>query len=281
MGDHAGDVGLFARADLRCLAARRVDGKQRPGVAVAAVAQVHGLAVRGHPRRSRGEHVVGADLEPWGEGAVARQLLDDGTARRRLPEAVAEVQVPVGESARPAVVLQHQLALAAGEIEPVDVVVLRDAVVETDQDRARHLRARADHAHRHLLRIGVRNLLARCKLDAVEHPVLVAAAVLRVEDAGAVGRPPVLHDRPGPLVGDRLRLVERIRGRDPDVQHAVARREPGDGLAVGRELRHQPAGVAEDELARDQVRQLRGRLRDGRRGECRRGSERDGGRGGQ
>jgi hypothetical protein len=115
------------------------------------------------------------------------------------------------------------------------------------------LAAAADRDHPRLLELRVALESPALGRDAVEQVVLVAAAVVDEEDRLAVARPEVLADRAHFLLRERLRLRRIGGGRHPDVQHAVARGDPRDPLAIGADESLDLAGVAEEGGARDQL----------------------------
>src|SRR6201996_1791382 len=100
--------------------------------------------------------------------------------------------------------------------------------------------------------------LKRLRLDIVQPPVLVAADILHVQHVPAVPRPRERADATVGVLGDRLgrgpvhARIPANRG-DPQVQHAVARRDPGQRAAVRRDLRAGPLGVTEKHAAGDEI----------------------------
>ena len=90
------------------------------------------------------------------------------------------------------------------------------------------------------------------EVDRVDVPVLVAALVLQVEDVRVVEGPEVDADAAAGVLGDRLGGRQVADRRDPDVQHAVDRRQPGEAGAVGADGDRGALGVAEQQLAREQ-----------------------------
>jgi hypothetical protein len=90
------------------------------------------------------------------------------------------------------------------------------------------------------------------QVDAIEVPVLVAAAVLHVEQVPVVVGPPEGPDAALPVLGHRPEVVATGRA-DPHVEDAVDRgqvREPG---SVRRDRRADARRIAEQDASRDQV----------------------------
>jgi hypothetical protein len=188
----------------------------------------------------------GAAVNGFAEGSV-----DDGQELRAARGHVGSggearcavvVKSPAGDLA---VVLHEQGPLPAGDVHFVQVMPGRVAVVEADHRDARPLAGhRVDKGagavgggqvdgRRHA-RVGVG---VASGVDAEDVEVLVAAAVLHVEDVARVGRPEIAHH--GADVGGEQarRLQGLIDGFDPEVHHAVVRPAEGDVGAVRRELR--------------------------------------------
>src|SRR3546814_577157 len=77
-------------------------------------------------------------------------------------------------------------------------------------------------------------------------------SVAQVQKGVWLVRPEILADAAGVVVGDRARIGD-VAGRcDPDVEHAVDRRDPAQVLAVGTDLHVGALGIAEQRVARDQ-----------------------------
>ena len=244
------DVGTRVLADHARRTGGRVLRHQRGGVAAAAVDPVERLAVDGEARRLRRQRII----EPGGRDGLVDDLRTGGRGAHGevvhaacgvRPQREAQRVVGVGHESGVAVGTDDLGQLAGLEVEAVDVVPLRIAVVETDEDAVLDERRDAHHLHARLLERGQRALRAALHIDAVEQEVLVARLVLDVHHHGAVGRPEKQADRP--VLGGRQRTggLELVDGRDPDVHHALARREPGEVLAVRRERRPGAARVAE------------------------------------
>ena len=197
------------------------------------------------------------------------QVLADAEDFRRAvvrgAEGETDVPVVVHLPARdPLRVLDHELALAGFEVESVDVVPRRIAVVEAHDDLVRAVVGRGIDLGAHVVErrevAGGRDAGGGVGLgagvDGVDVVVLVAALVLDVEDVAAVLAPEVARD--GALVGrERPGCIERlVDAFDPDVHHVVIGLAEGEVLAVGRELRAGDFGVAEEHLPVDERREL-------------------------
>ena len=154
-------------------------------------------------------------------------------------------------------VLLHQRALAAGQVDPVEVVPLGVAVVHADEDAVGPGRADADDLRGGLRERGEVAGLVAGHVHRVQVEVLVTAAVAQVEQRVRLLRPEIVVDAARLVVGDRL-AGGRIAGRrDPDVHHAVDRRDPAQVPAVGTDLHAGAFGIAEQRIARDQLHLLR------------------------
>src|SRR3546814_8289740 len=94
--------------------------------------------------------------------------------------------------------------------------------------------------------------LAAGQIHGVEVEVLVAAVVAQVQQGVGPVRPEVVADAARLVVGDRTRAGDVVGWCDPDVEHAVDRRDPAQVLAVGADLHVGALGIAEQRVARDQ-----------------------------
>ena len=151
----------------------------------------------------------------------------------------------------------------------MDVVPARVAIVEADQDPVAHDRRYALDLHPHLFERGKQPLGTIHDIHAVEQEVLVAALVVDEQDLAAARSPEVTADRARLLGCQSLGGGGIARGRDPDIEYAIARRDPAQPLAVGADPPGGLGRIAEQRVAWDQ---WNGGLRD-----C--GSGHDGGRG--
>ena len=128
-------------------------------------------------------------------------------------------------------------ASPVSEVDRVDVERLRVAVVEADERlrrdaladaersrRARPCRASGRRSCRRRRRRGTGGSSRRRRCPAGRGRACWCSA----QKYCRIGRVVSLGDRPG--------LVELADGRDPDVEHAVLRREPREALAVGADL---------------------------------------------
>src|SRR5262249_16414608 len=135
--------------------------------------------------------------------------------------AEAHLEVVVTDEAGELVVLLDQLLLARDEVDPVDVVELRLAVVEADQQFLGKLVADALYGGAELLGGGEVVGLLLAEVDAVDVEVLVAVLVLDVEDVLAGVGPEVGADATLLVVGDGFGVVGAVDGADPDVEDAL------------------------------------------------------------
>ena len=217
-----------------------------------------------------GEHVLERHVVGLLPG-VAGALEDVHAAVRARALGEAQVVLAVGDVACDLLgVLLHQGALAAGQVDAVQVVPLGVAVVHADQDAVGLGRADADDLRGGFLERSQVAALVAGQVHRVQVEVLVAAVVAQVQQGvGAVG-PEVVADAAGLVVGDRAAGGWIAGGRDPDVHHAIDRRDPAQVLAVRADLHARAFGIAEQRIARDQFHFL-GCLG---RGGCRRGGDR-------
>jgi hypothetical protein len=133
----------------------------------------------------------------------------------------------------------------------VDVVELRVVLVQPDQDVVREplvevLDARLDVLVRRQVAVG-----AGLEIDVVQPPVLVAAAVLDVEQVAVVVRPVEKADPAVAIVGDDAGVLSTAV-TDPDVEDALVRGDPRETTSVRRDPRAEPLGIAEEDGARDE-----------------------------
>ena len=254
MGEHAADVGARVLEHHLAFAAGGVDRVQAAGVALAAVEQVDGLAVGGEAEDLAGQRIALRHRRPrLPRLAVAHQpfVAALGRALRGVAQRVVVVEGEVGEL----VVLDQALLRAGLEVDLHQVEVLLVAVVDADHDLVgaprRHRRDRGARAGRRQ-----RLLLAAGQVDCEDLEVLVAAHVLGVQHVVAgIGEAETADAAQG-VVGDRLGAVGRIGGRHVHVEHAIARRDVAQPLAVGADAAQGALGIAEQHAARDQRRGL-------------------------
>ena len=151
-----------------------------------------------------------------------------------LDDACANDQVRVlGESRNVAGVLRVEHRRAAARVEPIDVEQPRVAHVHRDQQAIGMMRIvglQLDPRVR--IRREVDRFAAAVGIGGEEVEVLVAARVLQVENARAVGRPIGGADRPGRVRGDDAVVGVADRAR-PQREGAGVRRQVRDARAVG------------------------------------------------
>ncbi len=250
----AADIGLVVLGQHGAFAAGHVLGQQRRAVAAVAVDPVENAAVGSVAGRGRGQRIFEAGT---GEGCVldlaVHHLEKVAAALGVLTHGQPQHQFVVGHEAGVAVLVAQLFGQGAGvHVEQVDVEHRGVAVVEADEDLVLVLVRAADDLHAGVLERGQRRLLAARHVDAVEQEILVARLVLHVEQALAVAGPEILPD--GAIGGAVIAWASSGLGlgRHPHVEHAVARRQPTQPLAVGTDLAAGPGRVAEQVVARDQ-----------------------------
>ena len=253
VGQRAADVGACVFQHQRARAAGHVDREQRCRVAAARIGEVQRLAVQRQATGTGGQHVLERDvveLLPRPVGAAPQHI---GATVRARALRVLEGVVGVGDVAGDLrVVLLQQRAVAAGQIDLVDVVPLRVAVVHADQDRAGVFRADAGDLGGGLRERCQVLRLTGLQVHGIQMEVLVAAAVAQVQQRVGLVGPEVAADAARLVLGDGPGL-RRVVGRgDPDVEHAIDGGDPAEVLAVGADLHVGAFGVAEQRVARDQ-----------------------------
>ncbi len=249
-------------------AALEVHGDQGGGVAAAAVDQVQNLAAGVEADRAGGQGVLAPD--PRELLPLLTALLEDGHAAvRRHQVAEADVVVEVGDEADVARVLLHHRHLAALDVQTVNVMRLRAALIDADQDLVRDAVADLLDPHLDAVDRGQVPGLAALQVDGVGAPVLVAADVLQVDDVPVGEGPEVAPDAAVGVVGHRPGRARIVGRTDPDVEHAVDRRQVADPGAVRAAAHGGLVGVAEQGLAGDQLRRAGRHLGGGLRGATR------------
>ncbi len=249
VADDVGEVGALVLGEELSRAALGVDRVERRRVAVAAVAHVERAARLVEPERVGRHRVRLRDvlgLRPL--AVVAGKVHVDPAVLGHLVRP-ADAQAVVGQDLDESIVLQDEFALARRDVEPVEVVPLGVAVVERDENGVRGAAA-------HLLdtrvdpfqRCEVTRLAAR-EIGRVDPPVLVSSRVLEVEDVAVGEGPREEADAASGVVRDGLRRGDVLARRDPDVEHAVSRGEPGELLAVRADADARAFRVTEDQFA--------------------------------
>ena len=196
IGQYAADVRLVVFGHDALLAGPGILRDDGGGVAAAAVDPVHGPAVAGVTRRAGGERVVERGALGGCRGHLAVAYLEHVRAAGRvLAQRPAQLELIVRHEADVAVVLHDELGRAGAEVEQVDVVKARIAVVDADQHLVLDRVGRPYHLHQGVFKRGELALLARFDVHLVEQEVFIARLVLHVEDAVRGGRPEVLADR--------------------------------------------------------------------------------------
>ncbi len=135
------------------------------------------------------------------------------------------------------------------------------AIVQTDQNFVGKLAL-----HRNDLRLyavlGCEvTFFAGCQIDGMNVPVLIPTLVLDVQDVLVVFSPEIRPNSAVTVLGHRAVVFFTDRAY-PDVKYAFVRRDIGQALAVGGNLRTGLVRIAENDISRNQ----RGQL--GRRKAC-------------
>ena len=228
---------------------------QRGGVAATAVQHVDAAVLFVEAEDVRRQRVFGRDFEHW-LPRLAAQLEDLEAAIRRRFGRQPNREVVVDQDGREAVVLGQQAALAGGQVDPVQVVPFRVAVVHADDHHAGRALALRDHLRLHAL-VGreVDDFTAR-QVDAVQVPVLVAAFVAGVEDVLAIEGPEVRGNAAIGVVGDRPHAAEVAAVTHPNIHDAVQRRAEAHLRPVRAQPPLEAHGIAEQHTAVDQRRRF-------------------------
>ena len=134
MDERLADVGQVVGRQDRFLAAGQIDLRQRARVASAAVGEKHVLVGLVETGERRGERVGGGDLSKLAPASFAVGLKKLAAAVGRHLHGEANAEVVVGDVAGEPRVLFDQLALAGGDIDAIEIVKLRIAIVDADED---------------------------------------------------------------------------------------------------------------------------------------------------
>ena len=232
----------------------QVQGFQDSGVPAPAVGHVEHPAAAVEAHRPGGHRVLHADRKHGGPLVVPCFLQVLRTAVGGLADAEPQVEPVVGDEPGKLLVELHQGAFPGRQVDAVDVVEPGVAVVEADQEMLRMLRAYLLNLGPHPFDRGQVPDLAGVEVDSVDMPVLVAVAVLQVDDPGAGVGPGVHADTPAGVPGDGAGFGRSLRRSRPDVEHAVDRGKPAQPGAVRADLRRRLVRVAEENLPRNQRR---------------------------
>ena len=239
-----------------------IDRKQGPGVPLAAVLQIEDVAGLVEARRAGVHGVLGSggdELLPFRRFPRFAGLL--GLQQHRAPlggvvEGESHVEVVVGHVGGDPGILLHQRPLAGFQIDPIDVVQLRDAIVEPHEDFIGEILT-------HVLHLGVDVVqrrqvfgLARGDVGHVDVPVLVPGFVLGIEDVVARVGPVVPADVADLVLRHRLGRRQVVDRGDPDVENPIHGSQIAEPFAVGAEAGIGPLGVAEQYAAGNQGRLL-------------------------
>ena len=155
----------------------------------------------------------------------------------------------------------HQLFFAGLDIHSPNVVIFRIAIVQADENFLGKLVAdRFDLGPHFLIGAARRQVFdfARVEIDGLDVKIFVPFHVLRIQDVPIRVGPEVAADRPILFLRHRLgrgRIVDRA---DPDVQHAIDRRQIAQPLAVVAHPGHRLVGIAEQHFARNEARLVSG-----------------------
>jgi hypothetical protein len=108
------------------------------------------------------------------------------------------------------------------------------AVVEADENAVGKVRREQDYSRRNLRDWSQVANVAVARFDDEEVEILVAVLVLHEQDVATVSTPTVPGDRPARQSRRRLCCADHVDLSDPNVHHAINRREPGKASPIGR-----------------------------------------------
>ena len=167
------------------------------------------------------------------------------------------MHVGVGDKAlNVAWVLRVEDERAGGEGQPILVEHRSVTGIERHQNHIGKLRIDRVDVGAHALKGGVVAHRLSIQIDAINMKVLVAVVVLKIEDRPIVAGPEKAADPPL-LIGSHSNRILLPDGLDPDLKDILrVRRDPPEACPVGREPWTGPLRIAEQDLARDERRQL-------------------------
>ena len=169
VGKHAAHVGFGALADDPGRSAGDILGDQRGRVAAARVEPIEDLAVTCVTHRRRGLRILQAHAAEWIFFDVAVSDVEEIVAavRTRL-DGQTQLEIVIGnEFGEITGVFQHFGELAGAEIQTVNIVPARIALVHSDQNAAFDVLARADDLDSGLVERRQTALLPVSHVDAV------------------------------------------------------------------------------------------------------------------
>ncbi len=246
------DLGLHAGVD--------VDADQSDAVAALVGADPDAGAVRGDLGGGDAHRIVNAGVA--GDGAQCPgSLVPAGQfhiavgGHGRVEQFAVAAAQPLHDIAG---IFREQREIAGGDVQFVRIEQFGIALVELDDGLARPPLGQREHGPHPGERGEIDGRGARgIEVDAVDVPVLVAAAVLQVQQPPRIVGPVIDVHAACRVGGDTAGVVRQIAcctdALHPDVQAVVApRRQVGDAVAVRRYRREEPLGWAEEVLHRDQ-----------------------------
>ena len=245
-------VGLVALADDGLLAALELDAHERRLVPVDRAHHEGGaIAFLDHEgsRREAVGRTVAQEAFPAPLGAPVELPAAVGQSLHRELRAQLQVLHIAGEFL---IVALDELALAARDVDLIQIVPFCRAIVERDQRHVGPLVRQANDLRLYFAQRRQVALRAGLDIHAVDAPVLVAALILEKQHVAGVFRPQMLADAALAIVGDRLCGLQRSGLRQPHIHHTVPGRKEGEITAVRAQARLRAHRVAEQRGARDQ-----------------------------
>ena len=192
-------------------------------------------------------------MPTWNNGF---QPAPSGTRYWKPPSGVAftasaQLEIVIGNEASELVMLLHEAHGPADQIETIDIVPPRVAVIEADQRLAREAPTGVDDLRLDIVeRREVANVAPRGR-QRIEPIILIAVPVLKVDEMRAASDPEVRLDAALAVAGEWLRIGEIVGRRDPDVEHAIERRDEADAPAIRTDLRRGARRIAEKQRTRN------------------------------
>ena len=255
---HTIGVGLGRRGQLGLTAPGQVLLHHGRSVSPQGRDQVDRFAVGREVERLEGQAILRASLDPGtkvGRGIVADADHSPARACRRLGRPYLQLGV-----CHPA----HYVAGIGGiqyqrarvEVEPVDVEQGSIAQVQRDQDRVREVRVNGRRLRPYPLKRRQVANVSRGQVDPKEVEILVAVAVLQVDQHLAVLGPEELANPPLRVCRHDF-VVVLANGLDPDLEDVLlVGSDPRKAGSVGGNVGTDLLRVPEQDVARNQRRQL-------------------------
>ena len=253
VSDEMADVRLRVLGQHTLLARLPIGGEQGRRVAAHRRETVEGAAVAREADGVGRQIVLVLDDADRLELVAVDAVADAATLRRAGLGGEPRAQLAIEHDARQLLaVLQQQLALAAANIDAVEVVPGLVAVVDRDGHHVGLVEAHVEDAGLHAGDGREIARLAASDPHRIDMEVLGAALVLQIEHVEAVVGPAMKADAALLVAGDDARGAQVARRSQPDVEDAILGRDPGQPAPIGRNLGLRPSRIAEQLGARNE-----------------------------